>query len=186
VSNENLLTESYTYLRNDDPTDSPNFVILRCAVVVGKTFPAIGPMYRITSPPSGYDSVSATKGVTLGRGRRPVSNDETAVFTKAAILPVQVIVLRDARSSRQFVSPHSTYTTKLINVRDADWNKYPEAIRDTRQGDVLWTDGNDGYKFASAPNIRAYKVVRRSGNVVTGNVIAEGYAAANPFYFVFG
>jgi hypothetical protein len=60
VSNENLLTESYTYLRNDDPTDSPNFVILRCAVVVGKTFPAIGPMYRITSPPSGYDSVNLT------------------------------------------------------------------------------------------------------------------------------
>ncbi|KDQ59291.1 hypothetical protein JAAARDRAFT_68789 [Jaapia argillacea MUCL 33604] len=169
------------YLKNADPQNSPNLVMLRCAVAVGRTKHAKGPMKGIREPPSGYDSVSGDKNKTL-TGRRPgetIKNDETVVFTKSAILPVEVIVLRDSLNTT-YVSPYSAFTTRLQNVTDADWNKYPEAIRDTYKGEILWTDGNDSYQFASAQRIRAYKVVRKDRS---GNVIAEGSIFLDPFYF---
>jgi hypothetical protein len=45
-------------LKNADNQNSPNLVMLRCAVAVGNTFKAKGPMKGITAPPTGYDSVS--------------------------------------------------------------------------------------------------------------------------------
>ena len=45
------------YLKNSN-NNSNNLVLLRCAVAVGRTYYADGPMRGITQPPHGYDSVS--------------------------------------------------------------------------------------------------------------------------------
>lgn len=52
-----LLVESYKYAKQVDPQDSPNFVMLRCAVAVGNTLYAKGPMNGIKKAPYPYDSV---------------------------------------------------------------------------------------------------------------------------------
>ncbi|KAJ8509194.1 hypothetical protein ONZ45_g8614 [Pleurotus djamor] len=180
------------YMKNVHSGTSRNLVIIRCAVAVGRTYTATKPMIGVTHPPSGYDSISGVKGYTSkGHGRGTLKNDETVVFKKDAILPVEIIVLRfpDSHSHHHHnhhghhhhqSNPYSAFTRRLINITDGDWNKYPEAIRNTYKGEVLWTDGNDSHSFASAPSIRAYKVVRKDRN---GKVIAEGYASASPFYF---
>ncbi|KAJ8463870.1 hypothetical protein ONZ45_g17432 [Pleurotus djamor] len=172
------------YLKNLHPGTSPNLVMIRCAVAVGRTWIATEPMRGVTSPPSKeYDSISGVKGYTSkGRGKGLLLNDETVVFRKEAILPVEIIVLRLPSDSHSHIHQaiYTAFTRRLINLTNGDWNKYPEAIRDTYEGEVLWTDGNEGYKFASAPKIRAYKVVRKDRN---GKVIAEGLASSSPYYF---
>ncbi|KAF4612590.1 hypothetical protein D9613_012708 [Agrocybe pediades] len=170
------------YLRNADPSKSPNVVLLRCAVSLGNTFRATNPMVGVTAPPPGYDSISGVAGYTsLGPGGGTLQYDETVVFTQNAILPVEIIVLRfPSGGSSTHGDPYSAFTKKLKNVTSGNWNLYPEAIRDTYEGEILWTDGNDSYTFASAPRIKAYKVVRKDAR---GKVIAEGYASSNPFYF---
>ena len=45
------------YLKNSN-NHSPNLVLLRCAVAVGRTFRAPEPRQGLTEPPQGYDSVS--------------------------------------------------------------------------------------------------------------------------------
>lgn len=83
----------------------------------------------------------------------------------------QLRLSQSDRATAAYVSPYPTYTKKLQNMTDAgrcwvvfihatsnstynnfiDWNKYPEAIRDILPGEILWTDGNDGYKFGKSP-----------------------------------
>ncbi|KAH6897927.1 acid phosphatase-domain-containing protein [Coprinopsis sp. MPI-PUGE-AT-0042] len=80
--------------------------------------------------------------------------------------------------------PYQNFTRRLVNIAGGDWNIYPEAIRNTYRGDILWTDGANT-AFASAPNISAYNVVRRAGNTPNGAVTAVGLASASPYYFAF-
>ncbi|KAJ7433802.1 acid phosphatase-domain-containing protein [Mycena latifolia] len=78
---------------------------------------------------------------------------------------------------------YRNFTRKLVNITTGDWSIYPESIRNTHKGDILWTDGSANHAFASAPTITAYKVVRRRGNVWNGSVMMEGLASASPYYF---
>ncbi|CAA7264689.1 unnamed protein product [Cyclocybe aegerita] len=76
--------------------------------------------------------------------------------------------------------PYRNFTRRLQCITNGDWSVYPESIRGTYNGEILWTDGNQAYAVGTMP---AYMVVRRSPSVPTGPVVDVGRAAANPYYF---
>ncbi|KAJ7437454.1 hypothetical protein B0H11DRAFT_2107222 [Mycena galericulata] len=71
-------------------------VVLYNRVVVGKSYCPMGPLADYTSPPSGYDSVYGTPGVTtLGPNRRALAFDETVVYTTLAMHPTYMVVFAE-------------------------------------------------------------------------------------------
>jgi len=78
---------------------------------------------------------------------------------------------------------YKTFTKRLKNITRGDWSIYPEAIKNTHENEILWTDGNSNHTFASAPTIQAYKVVRRQPNNRNGSVMEYGLASTSPYYF---
>ncbi|KAJ7113254.1 hypothetical protein C8R43DRAFT_1040087 [Mycena crocata] len=69
-------------------------VVLQNWVAVGKSYCPTGPLPNYTSPPSGYDSVYGTPGVTtLGPNRRALAFDETVVYATLAMQPLYILVV---------------------------------------------------------------------------------------------
>ncbi|KAJ3507766.1 hypothetical protein NLJ89_g6120 [Agrocybe chaxingu] len=67
--------------------------------------------------------------------------------------------------------PYRNFTRRLQCITNGDWSVYPESIRSTYNGEILWTDGNQAYAVGTMP---AYMVVRRSPSVPTGPVVEVG------------
>ncbi|KIJ24596.1 hypothetical protein M422DRAFT_56350 [Sphaerobolus stellatus SS14] len=75
---------------------------------------------------------------------------------------------------------YSTFTRRLQNITSGNWDiYYPDAITGTYNGEILWTDGNSNHCFATAPNIAAFRVVRRNPCTPDGAVVNYGLASAN-------
>jgi hypothetical protein len=90
---------------------------------------------------------------------------------------------KDVESIDNRFGEYANFTKKLKNITSGDWNIYPEAIKNTYEGEILWTDGKSNHSFRTAPTIQAYRVVRRKPNRPDGRVIAHGLASASPYYF---
>ncbi|TFK39364.1 hypothetical protein BDQ12DRAFT_722241 [Crucibulum laeve] len=102
------------YLKNANPTQSPNLVLLRCAVALGNTYYTKKAML-VTKPPDGYDS-AITK---LNGGI--VKYSESVVFKRDAVLPVEVIVLRFPGSPGIPANPYSNFTKRLKNISGGEF-----------------------------------------------------------------